>query len=74
MAGARAIDLSSTFNSEMPAQQTNICLNMIVRNETGVLGRCFASLKDFIDYYVIVDTGSIETMVTSPNAGTVMPT
>ena len=33
---------------------------MIVRNETGVLGRCFASLKDFIDYYVIVDTGSID--------------
>lgn len=38
--------------------KTNICLNMIVKNETKVLGRLFESLKDVIDYYVIVDTGS----------------
>lgn len=35
-----------------------ICLNMIVKNETRVLGRLFRSVKDYIDYYVIVDTGS----------------
>lgn len=37
---------------------TNICLNMIVKNEEKVLPRLFRSLKDSIDYYVIVDTGS----------------
>lgn len=35
-----------------------ICLNMIVKNETPVLGRLINSVKNFIDYYVIVDTGS----------------
>jgi tetratricopeptide (TPR) repeat protein len=40
--------------------KTNICLNMIVKNETAVLPRLFASLKDYIDYYVIVDTGSTD--------------
>src|SRR5690606_23860934 len=37
-----------------------ICLNMIVKNETSVLPRLFRSLKDYIDYYVIVDTGSTD--------------
>lgn len=37
-----------------------ICLNMIVKNETPVLGRFFASVKDLISYYVIVDTGSTD--------------
>lgn len=40
--------------------KTRICLNMIVKNETKVLGRLFNSLKDIIDYYVIVDTGSTD--------------
>ncbi len=40
--------------------KTNICLNMIVKNETKVLERLFSSLKDIIDYYVIVDTGSTD--------------
>lgn len=31
---------------------------MIVKNETQVLARLFNSLKDIIDYYIIVDTGS----------------
>jgi hypothetical protein len=31
---------------------------MIVKDETPVLGRLFASVRDYIDYYVIVDTGS----------------
>ncbi|WP_326498691.1 glycosyltransferase [Methylomicrobium sp. Wu6] len=33
---------------------------MIVKNETPVLGRLFASVKDIISYYVIVDTGSTD--------------
>ncbi len=39
-------------------RRTGICLNMIVKNETPVLDRLFRSLKEVIDYYVIVDTGS----------------
>ena len=38
----------------------DICLNMIVRNESGNLPRLFASLKGAIDYYVISDTGSTD--------------
>ncbi|MGD9618977.1 MAG: glycosyltransferase [Mycolicibacterium sp.] len=41
-------------------RKTNICLNMIVKNETTVLDRLFSSVKDYIDYYVIVDTGSTD--------------
>ena len=40
--------------------KTNICLNMIVKNETPVLERLINSVKDIIDYYVIVDTGSTD--------------
>jgi len=38
----------------------NVCLNMIVKNEADVLPRCFASLRDHIDSWVIVDTGSTD--------------
>src|SRR6185503_19201413 len=44
----------------MSSSRTNICLNMIVKNEAKVLPRLFRSLKDYIDYYVIVDTGSTD--------------
>lgn len=44
----------------MTRPKTNICLNMIVKNEVKVLPRLFRSVKDFIDYYVIVDTGSTD--------------
>ena len=37
-----------------------ICLNMIVKNEVKVLPRLIRSVKDYIDYYVIVDTGSTD--------------
>ena len=33
---------------------------MIVRNESPVIERCLASVKDWIDYWVIVDTGSTD--------------
>lgn len=37
-----------------------ICLNMIVKNEAHVIQRCLSVLKDHIDYWVIVDTGSTD--------------
>ena len=37
-----------------------ICLNMIVKNEEPVIERCLASVKPYIDYWVIVDTGSTD--------------
>lgn len=40
--------------------RTNICLNMIVKNETAVLPRLFASVHRFVDSWVISDTGSTD--------------
>ena len=37
-----------------------ICLVMIVRNEAQVIQRCLASVLPFIDYWVVVDTGSMD--------------
>lgn len=37
-----------------------ICLNMIVKNEKDVIERCLKSVKPFIDYWIIVDTGSTD--------------
>ena len=44
----------------MSRPRTNICLSMIVKNEVKVLPRLIRSVKDYIDYYVIVDTGSTD--------------
>jgi glycosyltransferase involved in cell wall biosynthesis len=41
-------------------ERPGICLNMIVKNETKVLDRLFRSVKEYISYYVIVDTGSTD--------------
>lgn len=38
----------------------SICLNMIVCNESAVIHRCLASVKDKITTWVIVDTGSTD--------------
>ena len=35
-----------------------ICLSMIVKNESPVIHRCLASVRPWIDHWVIVDTGS----------------
>jgi glycosyltransferase involved in cell wall biosynthesis len=37
-----------------------VCLNMIAKNESAVIRRCLESVKHFIDYWVIVDTGSTD--------------
>ncbi len=40
--------------------RSSICLNMIVKNEAHVIERCLASVKPFIDHWLIVDTGSTD--------------
>jgi len=40
--------------------QPTICLTMIVKNESQVIRRCIDSVKDYISYRVIVDTGSTD--------------
>lgn len=37
-----------------------ICLVMIVKNEERVMARCLQALKPYVDYWVIVDTGSTD--------------
>ena len=37
-----------------------LCLVMIVKNESIILKRCFDSISDYIDYWVICDTGSTD--------------
>ena len=37
-----------------------LCLVMIVKNESTILKRCFDSISDYIDYWVICDTGSTD--------------
>jgi len=39
-------------------EKASICLNMIVKNESKVIRRSLDSVKRYIDYWVIVDTGS----------------
>lgn len=41
-------------------QEKTVCLNMIVRNEAAVIGRCLASVLPVIDCWVICDTGSTD--------------
>lgn len=37
-----------------------VCLAMIVKNEAKVIRRCLKSVKPWIDYWIIVDTGSVD--------------
>lgn len=41
-------------------KQLKIGLVMIVRNEAVIIKRCLESVKDFVDYRTIVDTGSTD--------------
>jgi glycosyltransferase involved in cell wall biosynthesis len=41
-------------------KKPSICLVMIVKNESNVIGRCIDSVKDYISNWVIVDTGSTD--------------
>lgn len=42
------------------SRRPRICLNMIVKNESALIGRCLASVLPLIDSWVIVDTGSTD--------------
>ena len=42
------------------SKKKTICLNMIVKDESGIITRCLASTLPIIDYWVIVDTGSTD--------------
>lgn len=37
-----------------------ICLSMIVKNEAHCISKCLESIKSFIDYWIICDTGSTD--------------
>jgi glycosyltransferase involved in cell wall biosynthesis len=38
----------------------SVCLNMIVKNEATVIERCLRSVLSFVDFWIIVDTGSTD--------------
>ena len=40
-----------------------ICLNMIVKNESKIMPRLIKSVCDYIDYYIISDTGSTDNTI-----------
>ncbi|KAA3630741.1 MAG: glycosyltransferase [Proteobacteria bacterium] len=42
------------------AASTTLCLTMIVKDEAQVIARCLSSVAPFIDYWVVVDTGSTD--------------
>ena len=42
----------------------SVCLNMIVRNEEKIITRCLDSVRDIVDFYLIVDTGSTDNTIT----------
>ena len=52
--------LSSFLEATTDSPKKSVCLNMIVKNESEVIERCLGSVKPFIDYWVIVDTGSTD--------------
>lgn len=55
---AQAAAVKRTSAAE-PGKKT-ICLNMIVKDESAVIERCLRSVRDWIDYWVICDTGSTD--------------
>lgn len=42
----------------LSAEKKTVCLNMFVKDESHVVKKCLESIKPYIDYWVIVDTGS----------------
>lgn len=48
------------FSEDPNTSKKNICLNMIVKNESQVIKRCLKSVIPLIDYWVIFDTGSTD--------------
>jgi len=50
--------ISSTLFAD--GNRSKVCLNMIVKDESPVIQRCLESTKPWIDYWVIIDTGSTD--------------
>lgn len=48
---------------ESNQKKTNICLTMIVKNESAIITRCLDSVKDTVDCICICDTGSTDNTV-----------
>ena len=40
--------------------QQSVCLTMIVRNEAHIVGEVLDATAPYIDYWVVVDTGSTD--------------
>jgi glycosyltransferase involved in cell wall biosynthesis len=53
-------DPSREWRDSMNARGQSVCLNMIVKNEAHVIGRCLATVRPLIDAWVISDTGSTD--------------
>lgn len=51
---------TSIYVAAVENKKPQVCLNMIVKNESHVIERCLESVKPMIDYWVIVDTGSTD--------------
>lgn len=47
----------------MPKAKQTVCLCMIVKNESKVITRCMESVKGFVSYFCICDTGSTDDTV-----------
>ena len=52
--------ISLFINAEDQEKRPTVCLNMIVKNESHIITRCLSSMIPIIDYWVIVDTGSLD--------------
>jgi glycosyltransferase involved in cell wall biosynthesis len=57
LSGCSSTRSDTSLRAKSNKEQT-ICLNMIVKNEAEVIRRCLDSVKDVIDTWVIMDTGS----------------
>lgn len=54
---------ASTGQSKTVTAGTKLCLNMIVKNESKVIGRLLTSVAPYIDSYCICDTGSTDNTI-----------
>ena len=52
--------MSKSKSEEIVKTTPTICLTMIVKNESKVIRKCIDSVRDYINYWVIVDTGSTD--------------
>lgn len=55
-----SFDKLAPGNQPDRTMRITVCLNMIVKNEAHVIRRCLDSVRPYLDYWVIVDTGSTD--------------